>query len=81
VFTLASIAAYEKRSVAVVDIAGAFLNASMEESITVHMRLDRTMSDSLITLDPTYQTFQDERGGLTGRLQKALYGCVESSSL
>jgi phage I-like protein len=62
VFTLASIAAYEKRSVAVVDIAGAFLNASMEGSIPVHMRLDRTMSDFLITLDPTYQTFQDERG-------------------
>jgi Reverse transcriptase (RNA-dependent DNA polymerase) len=81
VFTLASIAAYEKRSVAVVDIAGAFLNASMEGSIPVHMRLDRTMSDFLITLDPTYQTFQDERGGLTVRLQKALYGCVESSSL
>jgi hypothetical protein len=81
VFTLASIAAYEKRSVAVVDIAGAYLNARIEESITVHMRLDRTMSDSLITLDPTYQTFQDERGGLTVRLQKALYGCVESSSL
>jgi Reverse transcriptase (RNA-dependent DNA polymerase) len=81
VFTLASIAAYEKRSVAVVDIAGAFLNASMEQSIPVHMRLDRTMFDFLITFDPTYRTFQDERGGLTVRLVKALYGCVESFSL
>jgi hypothetical protein len=81
VFTLASIAAYEKRSVAVVDIAGAFLNASMKESIPVHMRLDRTMSDFLITLDKTYQAYQDGQGGLTVRLEKALYGCVESSSL
>jgi Reverse transcriptase (RNA-dependent DNA polymerase) len=81
VFTLAAMAAYEKRTVAVVDIAGAFLNPDMSQGIPVHMRIDRTMTDFLITLDPSYSRYRDDRGGLTVKLEKALYGCVESSSL
>jgi hypothetical protein len=45
------------------------------------MRLDKTMSEFLITLDPSYRTFLDDKGGVTVRLNKALYGCVESSGL
>ena len=81
VFTLAAVAAHERRHVAVVDIGGAFLNADMGRDVLVHMRLDKTMSEFLITLDPSYRTFLDDRGGVTVRLEKALYGCVESSSL
>jgi hypothetical protein len=51
VFTLAAVAADEQRYVAVVDIAGAFLNAGMGPDIPVHMSLDKTMSEFLITLD------------------------------
>ena len=81
VFTLAAVAAHERRHVAVVDIGGAFLNANMRSDIVVHMRLDRTMSEFLITLDDSYRTYVDDRGGITVRLEKALYGCVESSGL
>ena len=81
VFTLAAIAAHERRAVAVVDIGGAFLNADMGKSVPVHMRLDKTMSEFLITLNPSYGNFLDDRGALTVVLEKALYGCVESSSL
>jgi hypothetical protein len=42
---------------AVVDIGGAFLNANMRSDIVVHMRLDRTMSEFLITLDNSYRTY------------------------
>jgi Reverse transcriptase (RNA-dependent DNA polymerase) len=48
VFTIASIAAHEKRHVAVVDIESAFLNATIQKS--VYMRLDKTMSEYLVSI-------------------------------
>jgi Reverse transcriptase (RNA-dependent DNA polymerase) len=76
VFTLAAVA-HEHRRIAVVDIGG----ADMGDKVPVHMRLDGTMSEFLVTLDPSYLTYIDDRGGLTVKLDKALYGCVESSGL
>ena len=81
VFTLLAVAAHEKRRVAVVDISGAYLNADMTLDVPVHMRLDRTMSDIIIDIDPTYGKYTDARGGVTVHLKKALYGCVESAGL
>ena len=81
VFTLAAVAAHEHRHVAVVDIGGAFLNANMSQRVPVHMRLDKTMTEFIATLDPSYRAYLDDRGGVTVRLDKALYGCVESSGL
>ena len=45
------------------------------------MTLDRTMSDIIIDIDPTYGKYTDARGGITVHLKKALYGCVESAGL
>lgn len=81
VFTLLSIAAHEERRVAVVDISGAYLNADMVRETPVHMRLDRTMTDLIIDIDPTYSKYTDARGGVTVHLKKTSYGCVESSGL
>ena len=81
VFTLLTVAAHEERRVAVVDISGAYLNADMALEMPVHMRLDRTMTDLIIDIDPKYSKYTDARGGVTVHLKKALYGCVESSGL
>ena len=81
VMTVFSIAAYEKRSAVVVDIGGAFLNADMDTGIDVYMRLDGTMSGMMIKLDPLYSGYTDEKGNIVVRLDKALYGCVESAAL
>ena len=81
VFTLLSIAAYERRSIAVVDISGAFLNANMTTGLPVHMRLDRNMSKIMIKLAPRYSQFADHKGCIVVKLDKALYGCVESAAL
>ena len=64
-----------------VDIGGAFLNASMTTGVPLHMRLDKTMSNFLIALDSTYSKFTDDRGRIVVLLKKALYGCVESAAL
>lgn len=81
VFTVMAIAAHEGRHAAVVDIGGAFLNASMTTGIRNYMRLDRTMSEFLVELDVSYKKYVDSRGTIIVVLKKALYGCVESAAL
>ena len=81
VFTLLSIAAHERRCITVVDISGAFLNADMTTGLTVHMRLDRNMTDIMIKLAPEYRNYVDTKECVVVRLDKALYGCVESAAL
>ena len=81
VMTVFAIAAHEKRNVAVIDIGGAFLNANMDTGITVYMRLDRTMSSMVCKIDKTYGEYMDDKGCVVVRLDKALYGCVESAAL
>ena len=81
VFTLLSIAAHEERSITVIDISGAFLNADINTGLSVHMRLDRNMTNMMIKLAPHYSQFVDHKGCVVVRLDKALYGCVESAAL
>ena len=81
VLTVLSISAHEGRFTAVVDIGGAFLNADMDTGITVHMSLDATLSSLLVRLDATYSKYMDPRGKIIVKLNKALYGCVESAAL
>lgn len=82
VLTIAAIAAHEERIVEVVDIGGAFLHADIKlTGIPVHMRIDRQIADLLIQLMPFYSSFQLGDGSIIVRLDKALYGCVEASSL
>jgi Reverse transcriptase (RNA-dependent DNA polymerase) len=54
-FIILSIATHEGRKTSVVDIGGAFLNAEMKTRVLVHIRLDRTMSDLLVRLQPSYK--------------------------
>ena len=81
VFTLLSIAAHENRMITVIDISGAFLNADMDTGLAVHMRLDRNMSNIMTKLAPHYSRFTDHKGCIVVKLNKALYGCVESAAL
>ena len=81
VLTVLSIAAFEKRNVSVVDITGAYLNANIGKQVTVHMRLDQLISGMLTKLSPAYGKYVDHRGCIVVRLEKALYGCVESAAL
>ena len=79
-FMIASLAALEKRHVVTVDIAGAYLNADMTGD-EVLMKLDSTMTAILIKIRPEYKQYLTEQGTMVVRLDKALYGCVESAKL
>jgi hypothetical protein len=45
------------------------------------MRLDRTISDMMVELDPRYEQYRDTKGCIIVQLDRALYGCVESAAL
>ena len=74
-----TIAAREKREIAVAEIKGAYLNADMTEE--VHMELEPMLTKMIINISPEAKEFVDDKGRLTVRLEKALYGCVQSVRL
>ena len=78
---LLSIAAHEGRAITVIDISGAFLNVDMNTGLTVHMRLDRNMTNMMMKLAPEYSEYVDSKGCVVVRLDKVLYGCVEFTAL
>jgi hypothetical protein len=59
---LVAIAAHERRHVAVVDIGSAFLNATMQKSVPVLMRLDKITSEYLVYNNPKYAEFRQANG-------------------
>ena len=80
-FMIAAIAAAEERTVATMDITGAYLHAKMSGDVEVLMRLDKTMSAILCKVDPTYTKFLTKSGTLIVKLNKAIYGLIESAKL
>ena len=79
IFICIAVAANEKRHVMCFDVGTAYLNADMEHD--VYMELDPLISAILIQRDATYEQFLDDRGRIIVKLNKALYGCVESAKL
>ena len=75
--------AKEKRSVATVDIPGAFMQADMDD--LVHMRLEGRMAELLVRCDPKlYRKYVRIEGGKTVlyvELRKALYGTLKAALL
>ena len=81
VYTVCAIAVVEKRNVLSLDIGGAFLNAYIPSGEVILVRLDETNSELLCQLRPDYRKFLSNRKELIVKLDKALYGCVQSARL
>ena len=79
-FMVLAIAANKKQKAAVIDIGGAYLNAEMTGE-EVLMELDPLLSKLALQTDPSIKPFIDERGVTVVKLDKALYGCVQSARL
>ncbi len=79
---IAAIAAHEGRAALVMGIGGAFLNADIPNTnIEVHMRLKRSLTSMLVSIDPGHARFVEEQGKYVVELDKVLYGCVEAAAL
>jgi hypothetical protein len=81
IYTIAAIAAIEGRHVMTLDIGGAFLNALIPSGEKILVRLDEVNSELLCQLRPEYRVFLNTRKELVVKLEKALYGCVQSARL
>jgi Reverse transcriptase (RNA-dependent DNA polymerase)/Zinc knuckle len=75
--------AREDRDVAIIDIPGAFMHSDMDE--VVHMRLEGSMAQLIVKLDPKlYRKYIQTEGGklvLYVQLKKALYGTLRAALL
>ena len=84
IFTVAQIAAVENRFVMVGDVGSAYLNADMpmeKPDKILHMYIDKNVADAIIKQDKSFEYYRRHNGGLVVRLDKALYGCIESAKL
>ena len=83
VFTIAAIAAKERRKTITMDIGTAYLNAEMpKEQGPVLMSLDKRMAAILAAMYPErYSDFVNPDGTIVVELDKALYGCIQSAKL
>ena len=83
VFMVIAMGVSQGRHFMTFDIAQAYLNAPMPEEQEVHMTLDELTTRILCEIDPSYKKFLPKSGKqeITVKLDKALYGCVQSARL
>lgn len=78
VMMAAALAAHKADHVMTLDHKAAYLNASMVGHV-VEMRLGKEVASLLCGVAPEHKKFLRQDGTIIVRLQKALYGCIESA--
>ena len=78
-YMVAALASKEERIVSTKDVGSAYLNAKMERD--VFMTLQPNIAKILVQIDPNYKACIRGDGSAVVKLDKALYGCIESSKL
>ena len=79
IFNSMKIIVEEERKTLVLDIGGAYLNAKMDDE--VYMWLSREIVEILIIILPELKDYTDERGRILVKIEKALYGLIQSAKL
>jgi histone deacetylase 1/2 len=68
--------------VAKIDFPGAYLNTPMpKDGNKVYMRLNKFETKILIAIDPSFKKYVNANMTCVVRLNRALYGCIESAKL
>jgi hypothetical protein len=76
-----TIAAQERREVITADVGGAYLNAYIPSNVLIHVTLDPVCAKLLCQIRPDYERFLRRDGTIVAKLERALYGCLESAKL
>jgi Reverse transcriptase (RNA-dependent DNA polymerase). len=76
-----AIAVREGKKLAKVDIAGAYLNASIGRGDDIHMEIGREVTTILVESMPTLKRFVQPNGKLLTKILKAMYGLIQSAAL
>jgi hypothetical protein len=75
-----NIAAYEDRSIEVLDVKGAFLNATLKNPQFIRVNSKEAI-DILLTKFPDFKTYVEKNGTMVFKVTQALYGLIESNQL
>lgn len=79
-FMVLAIAAQERRKLMTCDITGAYLNAKMKTH-KVYMWLQPVIAQVVVSICPKHSRYLTKGGSMLVRLDRALYGCIESAKL
>jgi len=77
ILLLLNIACFMNWKIQVIDIAGAYLHANLDNE--VYMWLDKITTEALIEIDNSYKQYQNKNDQVLVKLDKALYGLHELS--
>jgi hypothetical protein len=80
VFIVLVISIRKRYRIVTTDIAGAYLNARLKNK-NLHMKIDATLASILCEIDSSYKDYLLKDGSLIVKLERALYGCIESAKL
>ena len=80
VMTVLAIAAKENRHIAALDVGKAYTNADMTGE-EVYIEVDSFVTAYILKHKPDLKPFLEESGKMIFKLNKALYGCVQSAKL
>jgi hypothetical protein len=81
-FMCAGIAASERRKVESADVTAAYLNAQIPaDQPPIMMTLGKDITQVYVNKHPEFKEFVRNNGSMTVKLEKALYGCIESARL
>jgi hypothetical protein len=80
-YTVVAIASAERRSVLTADVTAAFVKAKVPAGVEILVKLDKINAQILCQIQEKYKKYLDEDGTMIVKLDKALYGCVQSCRL
>jgi hypothetical protein len=81
VMAIAAIAARKRRSIMVIYIGGAFLNADITSmEMKFHMRLNKMLTVMLVIIRPEHSKFMENKCTSVVQLDNVLDGCVETAA-
>jgi len=81
IMTCLKLAAVKNWDLLELDVGGAFLCAPIDEGAEVFMFLDKGMTEMCVDCMPQYKEFVREDGKLFVRVDKAMYGLIQSAKL
>jgi hypothetical protein len=80
-YSVAAIAAAERRVVRTVDFKGAYLHGNMPEGTVIDMIIDPILSKVICDERPEYRTYLRKDGAMAVNLARPLYGTLEAARI
>ena len=81
IFAMLAVAALTEEEVIALDIGTAYLNATMPKEDEVYIEVDAFVVAYLLKHRPDYKPFQNANGTMVFKVDRAIYGCIQSARL